>query len=98
MNSAISLEKEVIKLHFKKKKANKTPKYQKKKKFIRRNVKYKHLAFDLNLYKEEFISSAKSSNSAGIQRASLPRMRAGSGARRDALFASEQKTVTKAGD
>lgn len=31
VNSAIFLEKEVIKLHFKKKKANKTPKYQKKK-------------------------------------------------------------------
>ena len=80
------------------KRTNKTPKFKKKKSVHQEKCKYKHLAFDLNLYMEEFIYWAKSSNSAGIQRAGLPRLSAGSGARKDAWLASEQKTVMKAGD
>lgn len=81
-----------------KNKANKTPKFKKKKNVHQEKRKCKDLAFDLNLYTEEFIYWAKSSNSAGIQRAGLPRMSAGSGARKDAWLASEQKTAVKAGD
>ena len=79
------------------KRINKTPKF-KKKSVHQEKCKYKHLAFDLNLYMEEFIYWAKSSNSAGIQRAGLPRLSAGSGVRKDAGLASEQKTLMKAGD
>lgn len=72
--------KEVIKPHFKKNKENIQVFF--KKSVHQEKCKYKHLAFDLNLYMEEFIYWAKSSNSAGIQRAGLPRLSAGSAARR----------------
>lgn len=51
---------------------------------LQEKCKFKHSAFNLNLYMEEFLYCAKSSKSAGIQQVGLPQMREGSGARKDA--------------